>query len=176
MIAVKKMHSLGALLSAWTYYEKIVATFAQKVDLDQRDNAFSLLTNDLARGTVNRIGIEIPDALRQRLDQARNTKNLVAHGRIEPTKWQVNEMIAVMEDINKLLSELYTEKVGLGVRERKQLLMDRETARERQLMQLRRERLAAAQRAEAEFGAVEAAQSRMLARADPNTSNIDDVQ
>lgn len=106
-----KIHPLGALLSAWSYFEKSTESFISKIGVDfRRHRPFTM---DLARGRLDRFGIELPEELRLRLDSMRQLRNLSAHGRSKPTKKQVNETIKTIEEIESFFETLDLDKVRM---------------------------------------------------------------
>lgn len=99
-----KIHPLGALLSAWSYFEKSTEKFISKAGLDfRRRRPFTM---ELARGGLERFGIEIPEDLRRKIDNMRRIRNMAAHGRAEPSKKEVKETIKTIEELESYLSSL----------------------------------------------------------------------
>lgn len=96
-----KMHPLGALLSAWTYFEKEIEVFAEETGIKfiQRRPA----TIDLVNGRWERFGVVVPDGLSDRLNEARRLRNMAAHGRLEPTTEDVISSVDTIEALDKYL-------------------------------------------------------------------------
>ncbi len=104
-----KIHPLGALLSAWSYFEKTTEKFISDAGLDfRRRRPFTM---ELARGGLERFGISIPDELRSKIDKMRQIRNMSAHGRAEPSKSQVKETIETIEELEKYLLNLDLEPI-----------------------------------------------------------------
>lgn len=99
-----KIHPLGALLSAWSYFERTVDNFSVLSGLNfWRCRPFIM---ELSRGYYKRYGISIPEALGIRINTMRQLRNMSAHGRAEPTKAQVKETIETIEELEKYLYSL----------------------------------------------------------------------
>ncbi len=96
-----KIHPLGALLSAWTYFEKEIEVFAEETGIKfiQRRPA----TIDLVNGRWERFGVVVPDGLSDRLNEARRLRNMAAHGRLEPTTEDVISSVDTIEALDKYL-------------------------------------------------------------------------
>lgn len=104
-----KIHPLGALLSAWSYFEKTTELFIESAGLDfRRRRPFTM---ELARGGMERFGINIPEALRIKIDTMRQIRNMSAHGRTEPSKKQVQETIETIEELEVHLNSLDIDEV-----------------------------------------------------------------
>ena len=96
-----KIHPLGALLSAWTYFEKEIEVFAEETGIKfiQRRPA----TIDLVNGRWERFGVVVPDGLSDRFNEARRLRNMAAHGRLEPTTEDVISSVDTIEALDKYL-------------------------------------------------------------------------
>lgn len=104
-----EIHPLGALLSAWSYFEKITERFIDEANLNfRRRRPFAM---DIARGGLERYGISIPDELKRKMDMARQIRNVSAHGRSEPSKSQVKDAIKTIEKVEKYLLSLDMEPI-----------------------------------------------------------------
>lgn len=112
-----KIHPLGALLSAWSYFEKKVDEFAKEATLDHRllSRRTGPLTFELTRGKLSEFGIHIPEELLIRINQIRQVRNMAAHGRAEPSKEEVIETIKVIEEIEEYLRSLDTEEIKMRI-------------------------------------------------------------
>lgn len=111
------LHPLGALLSAWSYFEKKTVAFIESVGLNYGPRRpFSM---ELHRGRFASFGIDLPVDLKQELDAMRQTRNLAAHGHAEPTRDDVISTIKVIERLEKHLDELDKDKIrALAIEER----------------------------------------------------------
>ena len=133
-----KIHPLGALLSAWSYFERVTESFVSEAGLDfGRRRPFIM---DLGRGRLEHYGVEIPEALKFKIDSLRQLRNMSAHGRAEPSKSQVKETIETIEELESHLKSLDLEKIRELSREdrenyeeeRRQWLKEREERERRQ--------------------------------------------
>ena len=104
-----KLHPLGALLSAWSYYERITEEFmkAAGVDFGPR-RPFAM---ELIRGRLEIYGVSIPDDLRLMIDQMRRIRNMAAHGQSEPSREDVVNTIKTIEHLEKCLQSLNIEEI-----------------------------------------------------------------
>ncbi len=99
-----KLHPLGALLSAWSYFEKTTEKFISDANLSfRRRRPFAM---ELARGGLEKYGISVPEELRRKMDMMRQLRNMSAHGHAEPSKAQVKETIKTIEEVEKYLISL----------------------------------------------------------------------
>lgn len=133
-----KIHPLGALLSAWSYFERVTESFVSEAGLDfGRRRPFIM---DLGRGRLEHYGVEIPETLKFKIDSLRQLRNMSAHGRAEPSKAQVKETIETIEELENHLKSLDLEKIRELSREdrehyeeeRRQWLKEREERERRQ--------------------------------------------
>lgn len=99
-----KIHPLGALLSAWTYFESSLESFATELNLDIKRNM--PLAMALATGNLKNYGINIPVTLSNKIDSMRKVRNMAAHGHVEPTLKQVKDAISTIEELEKYLASL----------------------------------------------------------------------
>ncbi|WP_019557359.1 DUF4145 domain-containing protein [Thiomicrorhabdus arctica] len=127
-----KIHPLGALLSAWSYFEKNTEEFAQEVGLDFRRRPFVV---ELHSGRLERFGIDVPDKLRMKVDQIRKIRNMAAHGRADPTKADVKATIKTIEEFEKYLEALDKDPI----KECAKIEMEREEAFRRERIKARQE-------------------------------------
>lgn len=98
-----KIHPLGALLSAWSYFEKNADQFAKEIGLDYRRRPFVM---ELHSNRLERFGIDVPDELRYKIDKIRKIRNMSAHGRAEPTLEDVKSTIEIIEEFENFLNDL----------------------------------------------------------------------
>ncbi len=104
-----KIHPLGALLSAWSYFERVTEAFVSDAGLDfGRRRPFIM---DLGRGRLEHYGVVIPEALKAKIDSMRRLRNMSAHGRAEPSKAQVKATIETIEELETHLKSLDLEKI-----------------------------------------------------------------
>ena len=103
-----KIHPLGALLSAWTYLESTTSDFETEIGLTFRRRPFLMY---LSRGGMHDLGISLPEDLREKFSSIRFIRNQAAHGRVEPTKKQVDEAIKIIEAIETFLKSLDLDPV-----------------------------------------------------------------
>ena len=89
---LSNVHPLGALLSAMTYFEKKIVDFSSSIGLedDFRRRPYWAM---LSHRSLEQFGVDIPDNLRKEMDETRRLRNVVAHGRKEPTKEEVASAI-----------------------------------------------------------------------------------
>ncbi len=100
-----KLHPLGALLSAMTYLEKTIIQFTEKIGLDQELRRRPIW-HMMSHRVLERYGIRIPDELGEKLEEARRLRNLVAHGRKEPTKEDVENAIKAIEEFERFVTKI----------------------------------------------------------------------
>lgn len=99
-----RIHPLGALLSAWTYFESSLESFATELNLDIKRNM--PLAMALATGNLKNYGINIPVRLSNKIDSMRKVRNMAAHGHVEPTLEQVKVTISTIEELERYLASL----------------------------------------------------------------------
>ncbi len=123
------VHPLGALLSAMTYLEKSIMEFGRKVDivreLERRPPGYII-----SHRLLQNYGVSLPDNLAEKMDETRRLRNLVAHGRKEPTKEDVVQAISNIESFEKHLSQIDLDSVKNIVAERR-AMQEAEMARYR---------------------------------------------
>lgn len=104
-----KLHPLGALLSAWTYFERKTDNFLDLAGLTFGPRRpFHM---ELSRGRLEKYGVALPLDLRARLDQMRLLRNTVAHGKAEPTREDVAETIKTIEAVEAHLGSLNLDNI-----------------------------------------------------------------
>jgi len=119
-----KLHPLGALLSAMTYLDKIIVQFTEKIGLEQKFHGRPFW-HMASHRLLERYGIDIPEDLSRKLEEARRLKNLVVSGRKDPTKHDVENVIKAIEKFEKFLSDIDLDeakrnlKIALQEREEK---------------------------------------------------------
>lgn len=114
-----KIHPLGALLSAWSYFEKTTEKFMDDIGYDfGRRRPFTI---EISRGGLEKIGIHIPEDLRMKIDKMRQVRNMTAHGRTEPSIAQVKEMIQTIESVESHLNTLDSDTIKGQVQREKEL-------------------------------------------------------
>ena len=109
------VHSLGALLSAMTYLEKLTLDFGRTVGLEEelrRRPTWHMMFPHF----LERFGIEFPPSLAEKLDETRRLRNLAAHGRREPSKKDVASAIEAIDEYEKFLQSIEVESVRNKVR------------------------------------------------------------
>ena len=102
------VHSLGALLSAMTYFEKLTLDFGENIGLEKelrRRPPWHMMSPRF----LERFGIEFPPSLAKKLDDTRRLRNLAAHGRREPFKKDVVNAIEAIEEYEKFLQSVDVE-------------------------------------------------------------------
>lgn len=102
-----KIHPLGAVLAAWTYFEKSLEHFFSDV-LKRKRRASSM---ELINGRLEVYGVLITEDLRNKLSEVRNIRNMATHGRIEPTEEQVKQTVQTIEELESYLSTLDKEYI-----------------------------------------------------------------
>ncbi|MCP4746324.1 MAG: hypothetical protein GY874_09320 [Desulfobacteraceae bacterium] len=113
---LSKVHSLGALLSAMTYFEGISREFGKKFGIENKLRTRPVWYMTSPR-YFEKFGIDLPEKLGERLDEARRLRNLVAHGRREPSKADVANTIDSIEEFERFLSNIDIEKTKILVDE-----------------------------------------------------------
>lgn len=104
LMELAKIHPLGALLSAWSYFEKTTEKFTADAGMNFRRRRPFLM--DLQRGRLEQFGVFVPQELMHKIDTMRQVRNMSAHGRMEPTLEQVQETIETIEALEKHLYSL----------------------------------------------------------------------
>lgn len=118
-----KLHPLGALLSAWTYFEKYLDEFINGLDLKVRNHRpFAMV---LASGNTRQYGIDIPKELSNKINEMRKIRNMSAHGKAEPTFGQVKETIDTIESLEKYLNSLDPAEVKARSEKEQKLHLER---------------------------------------------------
>jgi hypothetical protein len=110
-----KLHPLGALLSAIAYLEKTLMNFGEKVGIGHQ----LFFPTPISARYLESNGIELPAALRIRLENTRRLRNLAAHGRAEPTRDEVITAIEAIEELEHFLSKLDIGQTKIRVAEAK---------------------------------------------------------
>lgn len=115
-----KVHPLGALLSAIAYLERAILRFGAKVGISERFSP----SMPVSGRYLEIHGIELPQGLRERLDNSRRLRNLAAHGKAEPTREDVVATVSTIEEMEKFLSSLdldrTREQVSLARKKREE--------------------------------------------------------
>jgi uncharacterized protein YutE (UPF0331/DUF86 family) len=109
------VHSLGALLSAMTYLENLTLDFAETIGIEEdlrRRSSWHVISPRF----LERFGIEFPSNLVEKLDETRRLRNLVAHGRKEPSKNDVASAIEAVEEYEKFLQSIDIESARKKVK------------------------------------------------------------
>lgn len=104
-----KLHPLGALLAAWSYFERTTDAFLDTVGLDYGPRRSFYL--ELVRGRLEKYGFDIPAELRGKIDAMRRIKNTATHGHDEPSREDVINTIKTIESVEKHLQGLDIEKI-----------------------------------------------------------------
>lgn len=107
---LSKIHPLGALLSAWSYFEKMIEAFMTQSGLDFGPRLPIIM--QLTRGRFEQYGIILPDRLISKIQEIRHLRNRSAHGRSEPTKEEVAETIATIEELERFLESLDKDDIA----------------------------------------------------------------
>lgn len=105
---LSKVHSLGALLSAMTYLEKMTFAFGKEIGLEEELRRRPYWHMMSAR-FLERFGLIVPNNLAEKLDETRRLRNMAAHGRSEPSKADVSKAINSIEEFERFLSEVNME-------------------------------------------------------------------
>lgn len=104
-----KLHPLGALLSAWSYWERTTDVFMESAGLNFGPRRSFIM--ELPRGRLERYGVVLPETLLTKVDAIRRIRNMAAHGHAEPTRDDVIETIKVIESVEKHLQNLDIQKI-----------------------------------------------------------------
>lgn len=134
-----KIHPLGALLSAWSYFEKTTEAFMSEAGLDfGRRRPFMM---ELTRGRLAHYGIALPEQLLLKIQTMRHIRNMSAHGRSEPTKEEVVETIETIEELEQYLQSLDKDEISERARPDKEEYEEkqREYLKEREALKDRRQ-------------------------------------
>lgn len=113
---LSNVHPLGALLSAMTYLEKITMDFGNSIGLGEelrRRPPWHMLSSRF----LEKFGVIVPDKLSRELDETRRLRNLVAHGRNEPTRDDVAKAIDLIEEFERFLSGIDISKIKIKAEE-----------------------------------------------------------
>ena len=120
---LSNVHPLGAILSAISYFEQAILNFGDKMGVKDEFLRRSFMSG-LSHRTLEQYGVVIPTSLREKLDETRRLRNAAAHGRREPSKHEVNEVISTIEEFEKFLGSIDTNEFRLDMQrvidERKQ--------------------------------------------------------
>ncbi|SKA98527.1 hypothetical protein SAMN02745166_02783 [Prosthecobacter debontii] len=108
---VSKVHPLGAFLAAYNYLDTVIRKFSSEVS-QGRDRMMMMSSRPVSLRTVERYGIEVPNDLSEKVDDLRQMRNHVAHGRTEASRADVETAIKVAEAVEKFLSEQDIEKAS----------------------------------------------------------------
>lgn len=128
---LSKVHSLGALLSAMTYLEKLTIAFGKKIGLEEelrRRPPWHMISPRF----LERFDVMVPEELGRKLDETRQLRNMAAHGRSEPSKADVSKAIDSIEEFERFLSEVNIEATKAIVSE---YLIEREKEREQRRLE-----------------------------------------
>lgn len=113
---VAAVHPSGAMLAAYSYFERLIREFAAKISEDERARFRhpGFLTS---HRYLERVGVEIGEALGESLDDVRQLRNMVAHGRKEPTRKEVASAVEAIEQFEQYLDQLESPEKLLEIRE-----------------------------------------------------------
>lgn len=109
LVELAKLHPLGALLSAWSYFDRATTAFLKNVGMGFSGPRVFFL--DLTKGRLERIGIVFPTDLVREIIEMRKIRNGAAHGQLEPSRSDVENTIRVIEKVENFLKELDSEKI-----------------------------------------------------------------
>ncbi len=101
---VSKVHPLGAFLAAYNYLDTVIRNFSLEVS-QGRDRMMMSSSRPVSLRAVERYGIDVPSDLSERVDDLRQMRNHVAHGRSEASRADVEKAITVAEAVEKFLGE-----------------------------------------------------------------------
>ena len=102
LMELAKIHPLGALLSAWSYFEKTMAKFYLDSGLKLKHN----IVMNLSINRLDKFGINLPTELQEKFNVMRQVKNASAHGGMAPSLKQVKETIETITILEKYLFSL----------------------------------------------------------------------
>jgi hypothetical protein len=123
---LSNVHPLGALLSAMTYFEKKIIEFGTSMGLDDEFRRRPYW-HMLSHRSLEQFGVDIPDEMREKMDETRRLRNMTAHGRKEPTKAEVYSAIDAIEAFEQFLSSVDTESIKETVEaQKKQFELERQ--------------------------------------------------
>lgn len=128
---LSKVHSLGALLSATTYLEKLTTAFGKKIGLEDELKRRPLWHMNSQR-FLERFGVMVPEELGRKLDETRQSRNMAAHGRSEPSKADVSKAIDSIEEFERFLTEVNIEATKAMV---SKYLIESEKEKEQRLLE-----------------------------------------
>lgn len=110
---LSKVHPLGALLSAMTYLEKIIIQLSENIGLDNEIRRRPLYM--ISHRILERYGISIEKQLSDKLDESRRLRNMIAHGRKDATKSDVEKAIEAIEEFEKFIANIDLDKTKQDV-------------------------------------------------------------
>lgn len=96
-----KVHPLGALLAAIAYLERAILKFGESVGIANKFGSSMPISGRYLE--IN--GVDLPEDLKERLDNTRRLRNMAAHGRAEPTRDDVATAISTIEELEIFLSK-----------------------------------------------------------------------
>lgn len=109
-----KVHPLGALLAATSYLERLTIEFSKQVGLPEsydRRAPWIMATHR----RLEYFGLQLPPDLRDGLEQVRKMRNVVAHGRRDPSVDEARRAIEVVRAFETYLTTLDTEALRTTV-------------------------------------------------------------
>lgn len=104
-----KLHPLGALLAAWTYFDRVTFAFLEAAGMNFRGPRVFFL--DLTKGRLDAVGITFDAELVKEIIEMRRVRNRAAHGQLEPSRDDVEKTIKVIEKVEKTLQGLDVEQI-----------------------------------------------------------------
>ena len=142
-----KLHPLGALLSAWSYFERSTDAFLESAGITFGPRRpFHM---ELARGRLEKYGVVLPPGLRSKIDEMRQVRNTAAHGHGEPSKEDVINTIKTIESVEEHLRLLDVEKIRAAAKDDREKY---EAERQEYIRQRQRELLIARDQQTLELG------------------------
>ena len=112
-----KLHPLGALLAVTSYLERLVIEFSKQAGLQESYDRRAPWVMATHR-RLEYFGLELPADLRDGLERVRKMRNVVAHGRRDPTVEEAREAIALVGAFEAYLAAVDVEALRAAVAER----------------------------------------------------------
>ncbi len=135
-----KIHPVGALLSLFAYFEgqmnnirEIVMNSAVNDEKDLRLSMFRYFSPDSFMRILNEYNVQLDEENRKKLNEFRNVRNQVAHGRETVKSQQVLDFIDMIKGLEPKIEELKNLVI-----QNPRLLIEKENARNAEIQSMAR--------------------------------------